>query len=379
VCDPCPFGDDADNDGVCSDVDNCPGTSNTDQNDIDADGRGDVCDCDRDGDGVGDKVVYTFTTTFQSVFRHCGVCVGGSSPGGNSCDLAVPSDCSSGGFCAPYTTYCPGITCNAGANVYPACGSPGAAICIFFPIVTPCCLDNCQDLQNADQTNSDNDLLGDACDPTPSVSETVESQFPLVDLDGDSRFNASDNCFRDPNYAQDDIDLDQLGDVCDADRDGDGVLDVTDNCRVIFNLTQVNNDLDGFGDACDNCPFDSNHRQTDSDFDGLGDSCDTDDERITLHVDSSHTAAWELEVGYTNWILLRGDLAVLRGTGAYVQSGTPLAAVDCNIGNTADVSGIALAPGEAVFFLAGGFTGGAEDGFGNRGSGTQRIVDAVCE
>jgi hypothetical protein len=39
---------DSDNDGVSDDVDNCPSDSNSNQDDIDADGKGDVCDsCDR--------------------------------------------------------------------------------------------------------------------------------------------------------------------------------------------------------------------------------------------------------------------------------------------------------------------------------------------
>ncbi|RKX19378.1 MAG: hypothetical protein DRP35_07810, partial [Candidatus Zixiibacteriota bacterium] len=57
----CP---DADDDGICDDVDNCPNTPNPSQSDVDGDGVGDVCDncpntpnpsqSDVDGDGVGD-------------------------------------------------------------------------------------------------------------------------------------------------------------------------------------------------------------------------------------------------------------------------------------------------------------------------------------
>jgi hypothetical protein len=66
VCDPCPSTalNDADGDGVCGDVDNCPMNPNPGQEDVDVDGVGDLCDnCeldynptqdDTDGDGIGD-------------------------------------------------------------------------------------------------------------------------------------------------------------------------------------------------------------------------------------------------------------------------------------------------------------------------------------
>jgi len=43
---------DADNDGICDDVDNCVNTPNPDQANLDGDEFGDVCDNDIDGDGV---------------------------------------------------------------------------------------------------------------------------------------------------------------------------------------------------------------------------------------------------------------------------------------------------------------------------------------
>ena len=53
---------DADNDGVPDDTDNCPATANLDQSDLDDDGIGDACDNDLDGDGVGNGTDNCSTT-----------------------------------------------------------------------------------------------------------------------------------------------------------------------------------------------------------------------------------------------------------------------------------------------------------------------------
>lgn len=380
VCDPCPFGGDSDGDGVCSDVDNCPMTSNSDQFDADGDGRGDACDCDRDGDGVGEKVEYPYGNTT----RTCGTCVSGSN-NNDSCDIGFPSDCPNGS-CRAFDRFnafghCATMVCNYQQGLYPACGSSVAINCLFGGgnIDAPCCLDNCPDDVNAGQANFDGDLLGNACDPIPLVQQTPQEQFSLIDHDGDTWRNVADNCHLDPNYSQQDIDTDFDGDVCDSDLDGDGVANGTDNCLVVFNPAQTNNDLDVLGDDCDNCPFGSNGSQTDSDLDGIGDRCDTDDERLSLYVEPYDTAVWEQEVNFTDWILIRGDLSVLRATGVYLQAAGPLVGVECHTGNSADVGAIGVPPGEMMFFLSGGFVGGTELGFGNYSDGTQRIVDAVCE
>jgi len=57
------------------------------------------------------------------------------------------------------------------------------------------------------------------------------------------------------------------------DTDGDGILDINDNCRTVVNPDQEDGDGDGAGDACDNCPTIQNADQADSDGDGVGDVC----------------------------------------------------------------------------------------------------------
>ncbi len=67
------------------------------------------------------------------------------------------------------------------------------------------------------------------------------------------------------------------------DTDGDGILDVNDNCVYTINADQLNSDSDSFGDACEDCPEDGNKTEEgfcgcgvvdiDSDDDGEADSC----------------------------------------------------------------------------------------------------------
>ncbi len=121
--------------------------------------------------------------------------------------------------------------------------------------------DNCPDIANPMQENSDADPLGDACD----------------------------NCPMADNPMQEDVDMDMIGDPCDDDDDNDTVPDGMDNCPLIANPMQENADKDAQGDVCDddddndtvpdamdNCPLVANLDQKDSDKDKLGDVCDDD-------------------------------------------------------------------------------------------------------
>ena len=73
----------------------------------------------------------------------------------------------------------------------------------------------------------------------------------VFDSDGDGISDDEDNCPNVPNPDQFDTDWDGKGDVCDDDDDNDGVNDHSDNCQYDFNPNQADFDEDGAGDICD--------------------------------------------------------------------------------------------------------------------------------
>ena len=339
ACDPCPADvvKDADGDSICTSIDNCPNTPNTDQADGDLDGIGDVCDCDEDNDGVVDKV---------SVWGE---------------DCIADSGCRINlNFLLAFGTYA-------------SCGRE-----VVGEIRTsPCCLDNCPETQNADQTNADHDLPGAACDaddsdPTAAISPPAE-----FDLDGDGVSELADNCPTVFNSDQGDLDIDQIGDACDSDADGDVAIDARDNCAMLANESQADRDADGRGDACDNCSFVWNPGQADRNRNLMGDACDLADDLIFVSFPDRQRLAWQIETGFDDFILLSGDLTVLRNTGRVLQTGAH-AEVVCSPTGDWLVDDLAPAPGEAIFFLAGGTTSGTQNGFGMSADGSRRVETDLC-
>ena len=120
--------------------------------------------------------------------------------------------------------------------------------------------------------DDDGDGYEDELEEAFNTDPLNKNEYPNLDGDGDgvphgfgyvSSFN--DNCPEVPNPDQSDIDQDGVGDVC-------------DNCISVANEDQEDRDQDGVGDFCDVCPDLPNENQEDFDGDGLGDLCDLDDD-----------------------------------------------------------------------------------------------------
>jgi hypothetical protein len=290
--DPCPLDptntcncSDADNDAVCDQDDNCPLDYNPDQADLDEDGLGDVCDpcpndptnncnCpDVDADGIcdDDDNCPLIHNPEQNDADEDGV--------GDVCDLCPMDPLDD----VDLDGYCDGI-----GFLPPKIGDQ----------------DNCPWTFNPDQSDVDDDGLGDVCDPCPDDPENGCCD----DTDGDGICDELDNCPLVYNPDQIDTDGDGQGDVCDDDDDDDGVPDVDDfaprdpfSCRDDdadtcddcssgtydpagdgadtdgdgqCDVGDPDDDGDGIFDSADNCPLHFNPAQQDLDSDGLGDACD---------------------------------------------------------------------------------------------------------
>ena len=135
---------DTDGDGVADDSDNCPATANPDQADLDGDGIGDVCDEDIDGDDV---------------------------PNADDCD---PLDDSLGRAVTYYADF-DGDGFGDPDDAVVECAQPDNYVANNT--------DNCPAVSNPDQTDTDGNGVGDACESGGSgttTSFTLEAECAQV-------------------------------------------------------------------------------------------------------------------------------------------------------------------------------------------------------
>jgi hypothetical protein len=171
--------------------------------------------------------------------------------------------------------------------------------------------DNCVSVYNPDQSDSDEDGIGDACDtvvtstPDPSEDPTlvptdVPTDLPTLapnDTDGDDVADETDNCplVANPDQANT-YGNDAEGDACD-DADSDGVLDTVDQCPL---AAPANANQDKDGDGCKD-----NGNVTGSSL-SLSSNCTADCGKVSFTItnvgsgDMVNTSTWELHQGDEN-------------------------------------------------------------------------------
>jgi len=299
---------DSDSDGVLDIDDNCDNISNPDQADEDSDGVGDVCDScpndpdnDDDGDGVCgdvDNCLDIFNPAVETVWidQYTFYMVQPDTDEDGTGDACDNCPNTSNADQANTDGDGKGDACDECADD-PDNDADGDAYCVgerySIPREKLGGNDNCPDITN-DQTDTDGDGVGDACDNCPDDPNPGQEEGD----DGDQWASACDNCPFLPNDDQLDTDGDGEGNVCDTDDDDDGYTDgnddfpldptewedadfdgfgdnIDDNCpSIYYNPSQIDTDTDGVGNVCDNCDSVDNQDQANSDGDEFGDACD---------------------------------------------------------------------------------------------------------
>jgi hypothetical protein len=205
--------------------DNCPGISNSDQADADADGVGDVCDdldvpaeCRIEYWGGKNGIILTTETEITEQAAN---------------DFTLSYKDQSAG--------CEGVCCSAYESYYYP--DPWGSECSSVSIEMDVCLDGSWD-ESLWFPNDDWGMCG---------GWHISGQWGVYCDDDEDGIFRGDNCPQDYNPAQEDCDENGVGSACEVwvDSDSDTVLDGCDNCPTIFNPHQYDADGDGEGDECD--------------------------------------------------------------------------------------------------------------------------------
>lgn len=289
---------DADGDGVNDYNDNCPTSPNADQNDIDLDVLGDVCDTDRDGDGLpndyetsiganpddrSDATADFDEDGYSNAFEYAK----GTDPRDADSKPPVLSnlllDFEDGVMPAffmqaaagPFRWSVDAANGNPGKSLVARTGEEAVSTLTWTDVFTKGTLR--LDVRMSDEDYGDYlSILIDGVTQTSiysyaSVWQTYEFTLAAGVHTIEIRFNGG---YVDAGSAW--LDNVRYDEWLPPDDDADGVADSADNCPVVPNPAQHNRDRDVRGDACDNCSSIANSGQRDADGDGFGNACDAD-------------------------------------------------------------------------------------------------------
>jgi len=251
---------DSDGDGVVDAQDNCPENFNSGQTDFDADGVGDSCDKDY---CYYTSVLFCEVSAEpgqgQNSTNSPG-CVESPAPGCNECPCEA-CVCEQSVYCCEiaWDSSCVNLCASScGGECDTEEPEPETVQCLEISEVPTLdeaiqdgsCAGRCNGFSGSCSCYEDcGKYAWDQCCP-----DRQEMCDCIKDSDNDGVFDKSDNCPDTLNPEQTDANQDGLGDACDPDMqdtDKDGVLDGMDNCIEEVNPDQLDSDDDTVGDACD--------------------------------------------------------------------------------------------------------------------------------